>query len=114
MLQGMSAGAAFIFLTAGPATSAVTMSIVYKMLGRTSLIIYVSTIAILSLVFGFLFDMTFANLEILSLSSKVEEVSILNRVSSIVLIALIFYYLLKPFLNKKQSCCSSESSCCGK
>lgn len=113
MLQGMSAGAAFIFLTAGPATSAVTMSIVYKMLGKTSLIIYVSTIAILSLIFGFLFDITFSNLEVLSLSHKMEEFSILNRISSIIMILLIFYYLIKPFLKKSKSCCSDgNSSCC--
>lgn len=112
MLQGMSAGAVFIFLTAGPATSAVTMSVVYKMLGRTSLIIYVSTIAILSLIFGFGFDVLFGKLEILNISHHMEEVSLLNRIASILMLLLIFYYLLKPFFTKKDSCCSSTSSCC--
>ncbi len=112
MLQGMSAGGAFIFLTAGPATSAVTMSIVYKMLGRTSLIVYVSTIAILSLVFGFLFDSIFDKLEILNLSHDMDELSILNRTASILMLLLMFYYLLKPYFSKKKSSCSSESSCC--
>ena len=112
MLQGMSAGAAFIFLTAGPATSAVTMSIVYKMLGRTSLLIYVSTIAILSLLFGFGFDTFFGNLEILNISHDMDEVSIINRVASISMLLLIFYYLVKPLFTKKESCCSSEKGCC--
>jgi len=114
MLQGMSAGAAFIFLTAGPATSAVTMSVVYKMLGRTSLIIYVSTIATLSLIFGFGFDIFLGNLEILSLNAQQEESSFIYRIFSYILIALIFYYLIKPYLKKEsKSCCSSSSSCCG-
>ena len=108
MLQGMSAGAAFIFLTAGPATSAVTMSIVYKMLGRTSLIIYVSTIAILSLIFGFAFDSLFGGLEILTIANDIDEVSMLNRVFSIAMLLLIFYYLVKPFFVKKESCCDSK------
>lgn len=112
MLQGMSAGAAFIFLTAGPATSAVTMSVIYKMLGRTSLFIYVSTIATLSLVFGFSFDIFFPNLEILNISHDMEEVSILNRVSSYALLSLLFYYLVKPYFKKKESCCNSKDSCC--
>ncbi|WP_258239437.1 SO_0444 family Cu/Zn efflux transporter [Arcobacter sp. LA11] len=112
MIQGMSAGAAFIFLTAGPATSAVTMSVVYKMLGRTSLIVYVSTIAILSLVFGFLFDSIFDKLEILNLSHHMDELSILNRTASILMLLLMFYYLLIPYFSKKSSCCSSETSCC--
>lgn len=112
MLQGMSAGAAFIFLTAGPATSAVTMSVVYKMLGKTSLIVYVSTIAILSLLFGFLFDTFFDKLDILNLSHDMDEVSLLNRIFSILMLLLMFYYLLKPLFKKKESCCSSSTGCC--
>ncbi len=114
MLQGMSAGAAFIFLTAGPATSAVTMSVVYKMLGKTSLIIYVLTISILSLVFGFGFDLFFDNLDILSLNIHQEESSFIHRLFSYILLVLIFYYLIKPYLKKEsKSCCSSTNSCCG-
>ena len=111
MLQGMSAGAVFIFLTAGPATSAVTMSIVYKMLGRTSLIIYVSTIAILSFIFGFIFDSLFGKLEILNISHHMDEISMINRLFSIIMLLLIFYYLVKPFFTKKESCCSSMGNC---
>ncbi len=93
MLQGMSAGAAFIFLTAGPATSAVTMSVVYKMLGKTSLIIYVTTISIMALVFGFIFDLTFENLEILNISYDMEHTSIIDRIFSYILLALIFFII---------------------
>jgi uncharacterized membrane protein YraQ (UPF0718 family) len=113
MLQGMSAGAAFIFLTAGPATSAVTMSVVYKMLGKTSLIIYVSTIAILSLIFGFIFDLSFNNLQILSLEHEMESFSFINRISSFIMLLLIFYYLIKPFFKKQTQCSNnSNTSCC--
>lgn len=112
MLQGMSAGAAFIFLTAGPATSAVTMSVIYKMLGKQSLIIYVSTIALLSLVFGFMFDSLFGTLEVLNIKQAEEGTNILNRVSSILMLLLIGYYLIKPLSNKKESCGCSGESCC--
>lgn len=112
MLQGMSGGAAFVFLTAGPATSAVTMSVVYKMLGRTSVIIYVTTIAIMSLIFGFIFDTFLGNLEILNISHHEEESSLLSRISSILMLLLIAYYLIKPLFKKKESCCSSNDSCC--
>lgn len=111
MLQGMSAGAAFIFLTAGPATSAVTMSVVYKMLGKTSLIIYVTTISIMALIFGFVFDLTFENLEILNISDDMEHTSIIDRVFSYILLVLIFYYLLKPFFTKKKESCCSSGTC---
>ena len=109
MLQGMSGGAAFIFLTAGPATSAVTMSIVYKMLGKTSLIIYVSTISILALLFGILFDMFFDDLEILRVSMEHESSSLIESLASLAVLLLIFYHLFKDKFSKKEqtkSCCS--------
>jgi uncharacterized protein len=103
MLNGMSGGAAFIFLTAGPATSAVTMSVVYKLLGKTSLIIYITTIALLSLIFGFFYDMFFSDLNILKFSSNSEESSILTQISSLILLVLMTYYLVKERLSKKPS-----------
>lgn len=95
MLSGMSGGAAFIFLTAGPATSAVTMSVVYKLLGKTSLVIYITTIALLSLLFGFLFDMFFSNLNILNFNTVSEESSVLTQISTLILLLLTTYHLIK-------------------
>lgn len=118
MLQGMSAGAAFVFLTAGPATSAVTMSVIYKMLGRTSLLVYTITIAVMALIFGFLFDTFLGDLEILNISSEHEEGSLVYSLASLMMLLLIVYHLLKDkFKNKEGSCCSTgspqTSSCCG-
>jgi len=108
MLQGMSAGAAFVFLTAGPATSAVTMSVVYKMLGKQSLIIYTGTIAVLSLLFGFLFDTFFSNLNILNISHEHDETTLISSLSSMIMLILIFYHLFKDKFKAKSSCCSSH------
>lgn len=101
MLQGMSGGAAFIFLTAGPATSAVTMSVIYKMLGKTSLIIYVSTIAIFSLIFGIFFDTFFADINILSISLDLEESNLFKSLASLIMLGLIIYHLFKAKFTKK-------------
>uniref|UniRef100_UPI004048873A SO_0444 family Cu/Zn efflux transporter n=1 Tax=Aliarcobacter sp. TaxID=2321116 RepID=UPI004048873A len=98
MMEGMSAGAAFIFLTAGPATSIITMSVVYKTLGRLSLIIYLSTIAILSFLFGLSFDMFFNDINILQFDIKGEENSLLTQVASFIMLFLIAYYLIKPWI----------------
>jgi uncharacterized membrane protein YraQ (UPF0718 family) len=116
MLEGMSAGAAFIFLTAGPATSAITMSVVYKTLGKTSLIIYLSTISVLSLVFGFLFDLFFSNINILQFNLHDEETNLISQIASFIMLFLMAYYLIKPWLFRKKitntSCYSSSSSSC--
>jgi len=102
MLQGMSGGATFIFLTAGPATSAVTMSVVYKMLGKTSLIVYVSTIAVLSLLFGFAYDTLFGHLDIINFSNDMEHSSLISQLASLITLFMLIFYLLKPFFTKRK------------
>ena len=92
MLQGMSAGAVFIFLTAGPATSMITMSVVYKMLGKTSLIVYLVVIALLAFLFGYIYDTYFTKLSLLMISIDEDEVSLLNNISSVLMIILIFQF----------------------
>jgi len=109
MLQGMSPGAVFIFLTAGPATSAVTMSVVYKMLGRTSLIIYLVVIAILAFFFGYLYDTFFKELSLLTITMDNDDVSIFNILSSVAMMLLIFYHLLKDRFNKKVNSYTNSS-----
>lgn len=107
MLQGMSPGAVFIFLTAGPATSAVTMSVVYKMLGRTSLIIYTTIIAILALLFGYFYDTFFQELSIISIALDNSETSLINSLASLMMLILIFYHLFKSRFSKKvDDCCT--------
>ena len=101
MLNGMSGGAVFIFLTAGPATSMVTMSVVYKLLGKKSLIIYMGTIGLLSLLFGFLYDTFFSELNILKFSTDNEETSIIDQISSLIILILISYYLVKSWFDRK-------------
>ena len=101
MLSGLSGGAAFIFLSAGPATNSVTMSVIYKSLGKSALVIYLGTIAILSLVFGYLFDTYFPTLDILNFVNHKEETSILNIISSVFMLCLMAYYFIKPILEKK-------------
>ena len=101
ILQGMSGGAAFIFLTAGPATSAITMSVVYKTLGKTSLIVYVSTIAVLSFIFAFIYDFFFGDIDIINFVNSMEHSSLFSQVASFIMLALMSYYLIKPRLYRK-------------
>ena len=60
MLSGVSAGAAFVFLSAGPATNTVTIGVVKKMLGTRSLYIYLGSIIIGSIIFGLGLDYLFS------------------------------------------------------
>jgi uncharacterized membrane protein YraQ (UPF0718 family) len=119
MSQGMSAGAVFIFLTAGPATSAVTMSVVYKMLGKRALIIYLSVIGLLGFLFGWGYDTFFEELSVLKLSMEHEGSSFIESLASFIMLLLMIFHIVKQRVNKKEqnACCTStaqdnNTSCC--
>ena len=110
MLSGVSAGAAFVFLSAGPATNTVTISVVKKMLGNRSLYIYLGSIVVGSILFGLGLDYIFSASQIdpRSLLHLHEEAGITAVFSSIVLWTLVAYLIVKPMFKKeKGSCCSS-------
>lgn len=62
MLKGMSPGAALVFLLAGPATNAVTITVVSRELGRGATALYVLSVAVMSMVFGLAFDIVWNKL----------------------------------------------------
>ena len=57
MVAGISPGAALVFLLAGPATNIVTISAVNKTLGRSSALVYVVTVGVVSFGLGTLLDL---------------------------------------------------------
>ncbi len=113
---GFSPGAAFIFLTAGPASNAITMSVVYKTLGKSSLVIYLFSVLVGSLLFGYLFDTLFADsLNQIHLLTDQEEVpGFIDQVSSVILLYLSIKYIFNKnakIINSGGGC--SGGSCCG-
>jgi len=112
MLSGVSAGAAFVFLSAGPATNTVTIGVVKKMLGTKSLIIYLGSIIIGSILFGLGLDYIFdiSAIDPTSLIHIDEEGGIIATLSSIVLWGFVLYFILKPYFQKKDEC--NGGSCC--
>lgn len=97
MLSGVSAGAAFVFLSAGPATNTVTIGVVKKMLGTRSLYIYLGSIVVGSIVFGLGLDYLFSvsDIDPASLIHMDEEAGIVSMLSSVVLWGLVGYLLLR-------------------
>lgn len=102
MLSGVSAGAAFVFLSAGPATNTVTIGVVKKMLGSISLYIYLATIISGSILFGlgldFIFDIN--SIDVKSLINIEENASLVDILSSLLLWGLILLFTLKPYFKK--------------
>ena len=61
MLKGVSAGAILVFLMAGPATNAATISVITKVLGKKTLFYYLFSIITGALIFGFIVNYFFPN-----------------------------------------------------
>ena len=115
VLSGVSLGAAFVFLSAGPATNTVTIGVVKKMLGTRSLVIYLLTIIAGSTIFGVMLDLFFSSMQIdpRSVVHVEEHGDRLTVLSSVSLWALILWFLLRPlFTRKKGEECKEEGSCC--
>ncbi len=56
LMKGVSPGAALVFLMAGPATNAATITVLNKVLGRKTTLAYLSSIILGALIFGLLID----------------------------------------------------------
>ncbi len=107
ILTGFSPGAAFIFLTAGPATNIVTISVVKKILGTKSVIIYLSSVILGTIIFAFLMDIYLVEYikEIHKKVSSVEKTTLLEAFS-----ALLMYILFYKFIFFKKK---NHPNCCG-
>ncbi|RPJ16935.1 MAG: permease [Desulfobacteraceae bacterium] len=67
ILKGLNPGAALVFLLAGPATNIASLSMVYKLLGKKALMIYLFSISACAILFGFVTDFLY---NWLSISAK--------------------------------------------
>ncbi len=91
-LSGLPLGAVFIFLSAGPATNSVTMSVVKEMFGKRSLIIYLATISILSILFAYILDIFFGDLNIKNFIKEHQEFNFINYMATAIMLILIAIY----------------------
>jgi len=91
--KGMSPGTAFVFLLAGPATNAATITMVTKFLGKRSAAIYLASIGIFSIAFGLLLDFIYAKMGI-------EATSIVGYASEILPddVKTLFAILMLPLI----------------
>lgn len=110
MLAGVSPGAAFVFLSAGPATNTVTIGVVKKMLGIKTLYIYLGTIIVGSILFGIGLDYLFRDVNVKELVHMDEQAGIIAWVSTLVLWVFVLYYVIKSYFFKEKEC--SDGDCC--
>lgn len=111
IIAGVSPGAAFIFLSAGPATNTVTMGVVKSMLGTRALVIYLSVIAIGSVAFGASIDWLFESFSIPMNVDMHEHHGILSEAAAVIMLGLIGWHLIRERFQKNKKSCSGGSCC---
>lgn len=91
--KGMSVGAGFVFLLAGPATNIAALIVLSRHLGLKTMIVYLGSISVCSLGFGWLLNIIWSHPAITT-ASHIHGRSLpqnLQIVSSIILLGLIGY-----------------------
>lgn len=109
ILKGISPGAAFVLLMAGPATNAATITMIGKVLGRKSLFTYLATIIVGALGFGLLIDYALPTQWFTEITHQHlghthhEGLSWWQIGSGVILMALIINGYIQKYLNTKKN-----------
>jgi len=104
ILKGFSPGAAFVFLFIGPVTNAASLTLIGKALGKKITVVYILTVSILSIGFGYLLDFilnTFdLSLDLSQYTEGSEGYGIHVYIVAGVFFLIILYTLIKRFRQK--------------
>jgi len=107
LMKGISPGAALVFLLTGPATNAISFSTVYKIVGKKSTVIYISSIAGVSLALGYLLNFFSGSLGIASgIVHHHDTIPFWLKITGSFLLTIMFIwyyfkmYILRIFMSK--------------
>jgi uncharacterized membrane protein YraQ (UPF0718 family)/copper chaperone CopZ len=107
---GFSPGAALVFLMTGPATNAATVAVIWKTMGRKTAFIYLGTVAISALIFGYILDLIYIKTGV---SPNAPMGTMLpewfRSLCSVLLLAILVYsFISKPEIHEMESSMDSE------
>lgn len=116
ILKGVSPGAALVFLLAGPATNAATISVVYGLFKKKATVIYVASIALCAVLMGLTIDVVYEWMHLTASSiagTAGEFVPYWIRISTaLILLGLMSFSVARQYWRKitKQPavCCSHD------
>jgi len=115
MAKGISAGAAFVFLMAGPATNASSIAVIRNILGKKTLMYYLLLISITAIISGIILDkfFTVSPISITNLSHEHHTDGLASLVFTILFILILgnsYIYKLKGGIIKSTNNISLDLS----
>ncbi|MCF7957706.1 MAG: SO_0444 family Cu/Zn efflux transporter [Phycisphaerae bacterium] len=109
---GMSPGSALVLLMAGPTTNIATIGAILRTFGKTTLTIYLATVATLSITLGFTFDWLLTGTAIQS--HHIHPLpEIVNIIAAGTLSALLLYFIASDLYKYLSQSKAPPTSCCG-
>jgi copper chaperone CopZ len=99
MLKGITLGTALVFLMAGPAVNFASYTLLSRSLGKRNTLLYIAIIALSAITTGLIIDYLlprawFVHKLDYARDCCMQSTSILNTVSSVILVALLVYALI--------------------
>lgn len=115
ILKGVSPGAALVFLLAGPATNAATISVVYGLFKKRATAIYLGSIALCSILMGLLLDNVYGWFGITAHAVAGQAAELipawLSTVTAVLLLVLMIRSLAKNWRYRRHHH-TADSTCC--
>ena len=101
MAKGITPGAAFIFLMAGPATNASSIAVIKNILGKRTLYHYLVLIAFTAISFGYILD-NFLTITLPDMSSHTHH-HVMDNYGSIILSVIFLVILVNAYFYRSKS-----------
>ncbi len=92
--KGVSPGAAYVFLVAGPATNAASLAIISKTLGKKTTIRYLVTLIAGSMIFGFAMDLIYRGLGLSPFGAATQSRAAETQTPFLLTVSIVFLLLL--------------------
>jgi uncharacterized membrane protein YraQ (UPF0718 family) len=112
ILKGVSPGAALVFLLAGPATNAATISVVYGLFKKRATAIYLGSIALCSVLMGLLLDKVYAWSTISAHAVAGQAAEFIPHWLSVITAVLLLVLMIRTLVNDWRRRHTSHDTCC--
>lgn len=112
MKVGISPGAALVFLIAGPATNAATLSVIMKQMGTKLMIGFLATLVFCAWTSGWILDQIPLQIDLEAHHHHEQDVLFwFRQLSGIFLVGLLFWSQIQSWVGKgNEDCCGEEAS----